>query len=252
VSKRRNRALLLLCLATAAYGIVAPRVHAAPPLGGAAPVEGEWGGRTSAALPVSFTVREGQIEAVRFAFTWGFCGVAESALPNTEPIRPDGSWVYLDGRGPKVEATFTAPDQVTGTVVAPSRELPSCEGSEATFLAVPGPVPPPPPVLIPTGRGHLSPLPDRITLPGPALRSLHDLRWSQIGVTVAHATGRTTIHRRGKTIDPRVSIVLEDPYTRDAIRTFALLRFTLQGPLPKNFERRATIHLRPEAAPSPG
>jgi hypothetical protein len=111
------------------------------------PVEGPWGARTSSALPVSFEVADGAVENVRFTFRWGFCGAFESALPEREPtpIRADGSWTYLDGRGPKVEATFVAPDRVEGVVTAPSRELPSCERSTASFVAVPGPVPPRPP-----------------------------------------------------------------------------------------------------------
>jgi hypothetical protein len=111
------------------------------------PVEGPWGARTSSALPVSFEVEGGAVANVRFTFRWGFCGAFTSNLPEREPtpIRADGSWVYRDGRGPKVEATFVAPGRVKGVVTAPSRELPSCEHSTARFVAVPGPVPPRPP-----------------------------------------------------------------------------------------------------------
>lgn len=108
------------------------------------PVEGPWGARTSAALPVSFEVHEGRVENVRFTFRWGRCGAFTSALSEREPtpIRADGSWVYRDGRGPKVEARFVAPGRVEGVVEAPWRQLPSCERSTARFAARPGPVPP--------------------------------------------------------------------------------------------------------------
>jgi hypothetical protein len=114
--------------------------------GAEAPVEGAWGARTSAALPVTFEVHEGRVENAHFTFLWGFCGGFESALANVDPVDAEGRWTFLDTRGPRISATFVAPDRAEGTVEAPSRELPGCPKTEATFVARPGPVPPLPPV----------------------------------------------------------------------------------------------------------
>lgn len=211
------------------------------------PVEGGWGGRTSDALAVSFTVREGEIEDARFTFTWGFCGDFESALPNLEPIRADGSWAYHDTRGPKIEATFLAPDRVVGTVTAPSRELPGCPKSEATFVARPGPVPPPPQVLIPTGEG-LAAHPRRIVVPGTGSRpgpwSFYGLRWARIGLGEARASGRALIGARGEVVRAPATIYLERPVDRDGYRAFRLLRYRLEGPLPNRVARTGQISMK--------
>jgi hypothetical protein len=112
------------------------------------PADGLWRGRSTDSHALSFEVHEGRIENVRFTFSWGFCGKFESALlPNAVAIRDDGSWVYNDGRGPKVEANFIADDRVEGIVFAPSRELPSCPETEAHFIAAPGEALPPPEVV---------------------------------------------------------------------------------------------------------
>jgi hypothetical protein len=193
----RTTVAVLLAAAMLLPGAAAPGARADAPT----PVEGEWGGRTTDTLKVSFEVHGGVVEDARFTFAWGFCGLFESNVPHSAPIRPDGSWVYLDGRGPEIEASFTAPDEVTGTVIAPSRELPGCPRTEATFVAHPGPVPPAPPILIPTGRGSLVAEPRRISLEArPGASSFFDLDWSRIGPFEAHARGRALVHLHGRTI----------------------------------------------------
>ena len=54
------------------------------------------------------------------------------------PIEADGHWKFTDSRGPWIEATFVASDRAEGTVTAPSRELPGCPETHATFVAEPG------------------------------------------------------------------------------------------------------------------
>lgn len=109
---------------------------------GIVPVEGGWVATTSAGLPVSFEVKEGNVLNAHFRFNWGFCGTYESHLPNTDPIDADGHWSFLDSRGQTIEGTFVAPDRVEGTVDAAERELPGCPHTRATFVAAPGEIPP--------------------------------------------------------------------------------------------------------------
>jgi hypothetical protein len=106
------------------------------------PVEGGWVATTSAGLPVSFEVREGNVLNAHFRFSWGFCGTYESHLPNTNPIDANGHWSFLDSRGQTIEATFVATDRAEGMVVAVERQLPGCPHTQATFVAAPGEVPP--------------------------------------------------------------------------------------------------------------
>jgi hypothetical protein len=115
-----------------AFGVPAARAEAI------VPVEGGWVARTSAGLPVSFEVKEGDVLDAHFRFKWGFCGTYESHLPNTDPIDANGHWSFLDTRGSTIEATFVAPDRAEGTVVAVERELPGCPHTQATFVAAPG------------------------------------------------------------------------------------------------------------------
>lgn len=112
------------------------------------PEEGLWRGRSRDSHALSFEVREGQVQNVRFIFSWGFCGKFESALlPNAVPIGEEGNWVYMDGRGPKVEASFVSDIRVVGFVFAPSRNFPGCPETETAFVAAPGEAPTPPVVV---------------------------------------------------------------------------------------------------------
>ena len=237
-------------LAAAALIAAVPTASAAPPPVGATsaagatpfgaavtPVEGAWGARSSDALPVSFEVKDGKVVNARFTFTWGFCGEFESALPNEEAIHADGSWAFLDNRGPKIEATFVAPDLVEGTIVAPSRELPGCPKTEATFSGAPGPVPPAPPIRIADGRGHLTAKPRRIDLHLAAVRYVYELRWTTIGPAGARATGTALIRTHGRTLRRPVTIALGRPLERAGYRTFQRLSYTLRGKLPHGVAR---------------
>ncbi|HTR74993.1 MAG TPA: hypothetical protein VMH33_07000 [Solirubrobacterales bacterium] len=228
-----RRALLRL----GAIGLGMILVPAATASGAVTVVEGEWGARTSDALPVSFQVKEGQVVDAHFAFAWGFCGDFESALPNTDPIAADGSWSFLDSRGPKIEATFVAADRVEGKVIAPSRELPGCPKTEATFVGAPGPVPPPLPIRISDGRGRLESRPRRITITGAAVRYAYDLHWRSIGPGRAEAKGRAFIRAKGRTFRLRVWITLNRAIDRDGYRTYRVVNYHLLGKLPAGISR---------------
>jgi hypothetical protein len=215
-------------------GISTAAAEAAEP-----PVEGAWGARTSVALPVTFEVREGRVKNAHFTFLWGFCGAFESALPNVDPIDAEGGWTFLDGRGPRIDATFVAPDMAEGTVEAPSRELPGCPKTEATFVARPGAVPPPPPVLISDGRGHLVARPHRIEVAaGPAY--FGRLRWSRVGLNSAAARGVAVIRRGPRTIRRPAAITLLRPVSEGGHRTFRALEYRLEGRLPPGTDRYGT------------
>jgi hypothetical protein len=112
---------------------------------GIVPVEGSWGGESSAGLPVHFGVAGDRVVNTRFKFKWGFCGTFQSHDPNAS-VEIDSSrhWIYEDPRGQTLEGTFVAPDRVEGTIVAVERMLPGCPRTEATFIAAP--VPPAPEV----------------------------------------------------------------------------------------------------------
>jgi hypothetical protein len=115
-------------------------IGATPAAGSVVPVEGSWGGESSAGLPVHFGVEGGRVVNPRFRFKWGFCGTFESSWPGVDfPIDSNGHWVVEDSRGQTLEATFAAPDWVEGTIVAVERMLPGCPRTEATFVAAPVP-----------------------------------------------------------------------------------------------------------------
>jgi hypothetical protein len=105
---------------------------------GIVPVEGGWKAETSAGLPVYFGVDDGRVINPRFHFHWGFCGTYGSHEEEADlEIDPSGHWIYQDPRGPLMEGTFVAANRLEGKVIAPSRELPGCPQSEATFVASP-------------------------------------------------------------------------------------------------------------------
>ncbi len=209
---------------------------------GIAPVEGGWVATTSAGLPVSFEVREGNVLNAHFRFDWGFCGTYESHLPNTDPIDAGGHWSFLDSRGQTIEGTFVASDRVEGTVDAAERELPGCPHTRATFVAAPGEIPPhvKPQVFAVQNvkTGHISRRPHEIVL-GLGKHdsfSVHGLRWRSFGDRKAYATGRAEIRKGRREWSPRASLRLsfqvEDGPDK---RIYSVLRYALQGPVPRGF-----------------
>jgi hypothetical protein len=233
--------LCALCLAWVAAGAEADV---------ATPVEGPWSATTAAGLPVSFEVKEGQVVNARFTFRWGFCGVFESDEPMSVPIDPAGHWKYLDNRGPWIEGDFVAPDQVEGTVVAPSRELPGCPKTETNFVASPGEATPPskPEVraVDDVSNRQLAKRPHKIVLSGNDSFYFYRLKWQSFGGRVARATG-TAYTRTGcvgcpreEVKRPRVTLRLTHLVRRGPFRIYARLHFVLHGPIPRYFPHRGS------------
>ncbi len=204
------------------------------------PAEGKWHATTSAGLPVSFEVSNGQLLDARFRFRWGFCGSFESAVKGSVPIEPNGHWKYVDPRGPYAEGTFVAPDRAEGRVVAPSRELPSCPETKASFVATPGEAPLA--VVRDNVRTrHLSASPRTMILARDGHFKLYLLRWHGFGEAVARATGRAFLRRGcpscpGREVTrPRVSVLLSNLTQQGEYRVYAHLRYTIHGPVPHGF-----------------
>jgi hypothetical protein len=236
MKKAATAALLAsgLLLATSAGGARADSV---------APIEGAWSGVTSLGLPVSFKVEGTNVLDAHFQFNWGFCGVFESALSNTDPIDVEGGWSFIDSRGSSIEGAFVAPDRVEGTVKAVSRELPGCPATHASFLAIPGETPPPAPLqyyaVIDTESGRQSRAPQEIWLGRFVSFGLFALKWQDFGGDVAHATGYAQIRRRKRRWAPHATVTLSHPIPDGpGKRLYSLLRFSLKGPEPAHYPRR--------------
>ena len=217
------------------------------------PLEGSWTATTSAGLPVSFEVTAGQVVNARFKFRWGFCGVFESAERKSVPIEAGGRWKYPDPRGPWIEGTFVAGDRAEGTVHAPSRMLPGCPETAASFTAAPGePDSAPEPEARVTDDitgNHLARRPHKIVLTADGSFYLRALRWQGFGGRVARATGSayarngcmTCADREVKR--PRVRLRLTDLTPRGRYAVYGRLHYVLLGPLPEGFARRGSLSL---------
>lgn len=230
----------------AALSCVLAFACAAPATGaeGVVPVEGKWHATTSAGLPIAFEVSGGQLLNARFRFRWGFCGTFESAIKAGVPIEPNGHWKYVDSRGPLAEGTFVAPDRAEGMVVAPSRQLPGCPETKATFVATPGEAPferAEAVVLDNVRTRHFSASPRTMVLASDGHFRLYSLRWDDFGESVASATGRAFLRRgcRGcphrEVTRPHVSVYLNNLTQQGDYRVYLHLRYTIHGPLPRGF-----------------
>jgi hypothetical protein len=205
---------------------------------GAIPVEGGWVATTSAGLPVSFEVKEGNVLNAHFRFNWGFCGNFESRLSNTNPIDATGHWSFQDPRGQTIEATFVAPDRAEGSVVAVERQLPGCPATQATFVAAPGEIPPyvEPEVFAVQNKntGRLSKRPHDIVLRKDRSFSFHALKWQTFGARIARATGKAEIHRENKVWSPQASLRLSSLVEAGpGKRIYSVMHYVLHGPLPR-------------------
>ncbi len=237
----RTRALVTACAAMSCLLALACGASAVE-AEGIVPVEGSWVATTSAGLPVSFEVKEGNVLDAHFRFSWGFCGTYESHLPNVDPIDANGHWSFVDTRGQTIEGTFVAPDRVEGTVVAEGRELPGCPRTQATFVAAPGEAPPyvQPQVFAVQNAitGHVSRRPSEIVLGKHGSLSFHDLRWRSFGGRTAYAIGRAQIRKDGREWHPRASVrlsaLIEDGPDK---RIYSVVRYVLHGPVPAGFHR---------------
>jgi hypothetical protein len=238
---KASPALLLLLCALALSGPVAGAGAE-----GIVPVQGGWVGKTSAGLPVSFVVKEGNVLNAHFGFRWGFCGSFESHLPNTDPIDAGGHWSFEDPRGQTIEATFLAPDRAEGTVVTVGRELPGCPETSATFLAAPGEAPalvkPQVFAVQNANTGRLAKRPREIVLGEHGTFSFHGLRWLSFGGPQALASGRASIRRGGREWEPRAAVRLGIPIDAGAgRRVYSVVHYVLRGPVPTGFARRGSL-----------
>lgn len=223
---------------------------------GIAPAEGKWSALTSAGLPVSFEVKAGQIVNPRFKFHWGFCGNFESAVPGSAAIEPNGRWKYVDSRGPFIEGDVVAPDRIEGTVNAPSRMLPGCPETKATFIAAPGELalPANPPVRAVTNidNGDLAIRPSMIQVSPEETDyfesfSFRRLEWKSFGGPVALASGISYDRESCATCRDKkvhrfpVKLRLSRLVTQGGFRVYARLRWVAQGPVPHGYLRHGVI-----------
>src|SRR5262245_3954531 len=197
------RRLIAIACALALLGLGASSAGA----DGVVPVEGIWHATTSDEQPVTFEVSGGQVVNLHFRFRWGYCGSGDSEpfiLPI--PIEADGHWKHETGSGPWIEATFTALDRAEGSVNTPSRMTPSCGATHASFVAKPGPAPPPPKTFVvdDVRSGHLAEEPRRMVLAGGRVRifELHD--WFEFGEPEPVVLGRALLRRCRHCADPEV------------------------------------------------
>jgi hypothetical protein len=222
----------MLCLFALTVGASVVRAE------GVVPVEGGWVATTSAGLPVSFEVRQGNVLNAHFRFNWGFCGTYESRLAHTNPIDANGHWSSLDPRGQTIEATFVAPDRAEGKVIAVERQLPGCPATQATFVAAPGEIPPyvEPEVFAVQNKntGHLSKRPHEIVLRKDGSFFFYGLKWRTFGTPIARAAGKAEIHRENKVWTPRASLRLSSLVEAGpGKRIYSVMHYFLHGPLPR-------------------
>jgi len=216
---------------------------------GVVPVAGPWHATTSAGLPISFEVKGNQLVNARFRFKWGFCGSFESATGGSVPIEPNGHWKYTDSRGPFAEGTFVASDRAEGTVTAPSRELPGCPETHATFVAEPGEGPfeqAPAVVRADVRERRLVHKPTGMLLKRDGSLKLYGLRWRGFGEPTAHASGRAYLRRGcGGCPDrvvrrPRVTLLLNELTQQGDYRVYLHIRYDFHGPIPPGFARHGS------------
>lgn len=216
---------------------------------GVVPVEGPWHATTSAGLPISFEVKGNQLVNARFRFKWGFCGSFESATGGSVPIEPNGHWKYTDSRGPFAEGTFVAPDRAEGTVTAPSRMLPGCPETHATFVAEPGTVPfeqAEAVVLANVRSRRLIHAPKEMELKRDGSLQLQNLHWRDFGEPTAHATGRAYLRRGCRRCPnrivrrPHVTVLLNELTQQGDYRVYLHIRYDFHGPIPPGFARHGS------------
>jgi hypothetical protein len=216
---------------------------------GIVPVEGPWHATTSAGLPVTFEVTPGQVVRSRFRFKWGFCGTFESGLGPPVPIEADGHWKHVEGQGPFIEATFVAPDRAEGTVTAPSRELPGCPETRATFVAEPGEGPfeqAPAVVRADVRERRLVHKPTGMLLKRDGSLKLYGLRWRGWGEPTAHASGSAYLRRGCRRCTnrlvrrPRVTVALNELTQQGDYRVYLHIRYDFHGPIPSGFARHGS------------
>lgn len=241
------RIAALICALVLVLGLGS--AAAAAQADGIVPTEGPWHATTSAGLPISFEVSGNQVANARFRFRWGFCGTFESELGPPVPIDSNGHWKHVEGQGPFIEATFVAPDRAEGTVTAPSRMLPGCPETHATFVAEPGEGPfeqAPAVVRADVRERRLVHKPTGMLLKRDGSLKLYGLRWNGFGEPTAHATGRAYLRRGCRRCPdravrrPRVTVLLNELTQQGDYRVYLHIRYDFHGPIPPGFARHGS------------
>lgn len=199
---------------------------------------------TSAGLPVSFTV-QGAAVVNPLPVALGLLRDLRKRRHEHHPDRRHRALALQRRPRPLHEGTFVAPDRLEGVVVAPSRELPECPQTRATFVAAPGLAPPPkePKVYVVkdlnTGRPAVEP--SEIILGKHRSFGFRELRWRDFGDSRAVAQGRAFI-RRGKHVSrPGVTVRLRFLVEHDAeFKSYLELRHELHGRIPPGIDRRGS------------
>lgn len=213
------------------------------------PRAGPWHATTSVGLPVSFEIRNGQVLNPRFRFKWGFCGIFETRSQASVPLEADGYWKYQDPRGPYIEGTLTEPDQIEGSVTAPSRMLPGCPETHAEFVAEPGARPfrqVPSVVTAEVGAHRLVHEPRRMEMSHDGSMVFYGLRWRHFGDDLARGTGRAYLRHgcrrcRHRVVErPRVTVLLDELAQQGEHLVYLHLRFEFSGELPPGFHHRGS------------
>ncbi len=213
------------------------------------PVAGPWHATTSVGLPVSFEVSGGQIVDPRWRFRWGFCGVFENNVPATVAIEADGHWKFTDLRGPYIEGTFVSPNEVEGSVTAPSRMLPSCPETRASFVAEPGTAPfeqAPAVVNAEVGAHRLVHEPRRMEMSRDGSMVFYGLKWRNFGNDVARGSGHAYLRygcrscRNRVVRRPRVTVLLDELGQQGERRVYLHLRYEFLGRVPPGFHHRGS------------
>ncbi|HYC80318.1 MAG TPA: hypothetical protein VEB65_00950 [Solirubrobacterales bacterium] len=239
-----GRIAALMCT-TCALLLTAGAAGAAGAEADVVPVEGPWHATTTAGLPVAFEVSGGQVVNPHFRFRWDFCGSFEQGPAGSAAIeQPSGHWKYVGTNGPYVEATFVAPDRAEGSVVAPSRMLPSCPETKATFVAEPGaaPFPQAPAVVLVNPQTHkLATEPRKMLMKRDGSFRFYGLRWEGFGEATATATGRAFLRSgcrrcRDKVVRrPRVTLRLTELTQQGNVRNYLEAHWVFHGPVPPGF-----------------
>ena len=217
-----------------------------------APVAGPWHATTSAGLPVGFEVSGGQVVDPRWRFKWGFCGSFENATAATVPVDSNGYWKYTDARGPWIEGTFVAADRLEGSVTAPSRMLPGCPQTQATFVAEPGAavfkqarvV-----VLSNVVTHRLAIEPRGMLLKRDGSLRFYRLEWQNFGEGVARGVGKAFLRsgcRRcpDKAVRrPKVVVYLNELTQQGDLRRYLHAEYRFVGPIPPGFSRNGSLVL---------
>lgn len=213
------------------------------------PVAGPWHATTSVGLPVSFEVSNGQVLNPRFRFRWGFCGTFETDSQASVPIEADGRWKYLDPRGPYIEGTFVSPNEIEGSVTAPSRMLPGCPETRADFVAEPGAAPfrqAPSVVNAEVGMHRLVHEPKRMNMSHDGSMVFYGLEWRKFGGDVARGSGHAYLRRgcrscRNRVVRrPRVTVLLDELAQQGERRVYLHLRYEFDGRVPPGFHHRGS------------